>query len=202
MAPGFDGLEIVGSTAFFLEDGGGAHGPDEGFVRAVVVVVIVVDCVFEFGDAFEDASSDALARDLGEEALDKVEPRRAGRREMAMEAQMLDEPRLSRPTFCGSHGCRAQDARRDASARNATVDPLQETHELLGAMPWLAVADHQTALHIERCEQRRRAVPFVVVRHRGGAALLQGQPRLRAIKGLYLALFIDAQDQSSSGGLT
>ena len=36
---------------------------------------VVIDGPFEFGDAFENAAADALGRNLGEPALDKVQPR-------------------------------------------------------------------------------------------------------------------------------
>src|ERR1700730_14560230 len=40
-----------------------------------------VDRGFEFRDIVEDASADALARDLGEEPLDEIEPRTGCRRD-------------------------------------------------------------------------------------------------------------------------
>ena len=39
-----------------------------------------VDRGFEFRDIVEDASADALARDLGEEPVDEIEPRAGCRR--------------------------------------------------------------------------------------------------------------------------
>jgi hypothetical protein len=38
---------------------------------------------------------------------------------------------------------------------------------------WQAFADDHAGLHIERCEQRCRAVALIVVGHRGRAALLE-----------------------------
>ena len=64
---------------------------------------------------------------------------------------------------------------------HAPVDSLQETDELLGAVTRLAFADDDAALHIQRSEQGRRAMPLVVVSHGRGTALLQGQARLGAI---------------------
>ena len=55
-------------------------------------------------------------------------------------------------------------------------------------------ADHRAVEHVERGEQRRRAVPFVVVRHGSGAAFLERQAGLGAVERLNLALFVDRQD--------
>ena len=51
MVPSFDGVGLVEGATFFVEDGSGALGPDEGLGCAVVVVEIVMDCVVELGDA-------------------------------------------------------------------------------------------------------------------------------------------------------
>jgi hypothetical protein len=48
-------------------------------------VEILVDGILELGRARECAASNALLRDLGEETLDQIEPRGAGRREVQME---------------------------------------------------------------------------------------------------------------------
>jgi hypothetical protein len=42
-------------------------------------------------------------------------------------------------------------------------------------------------------------VALVVVRHGAGAAFLQGKPGLRAVEGLNLGLFIDAEDDGPVG---
>jgi hypothetical protein len=132
---------------------------------------VVLDRRFEIGDARERAAPDALSRDLSEEALDEIEPGRARRREVHLEARMLGEPRLH-------PGCLV---RRGVVQHNvhverlldAAVDPLQERDELLGAMAWLAIADHDPAFRVHRRIERRHAVTLVVVRHRRRAALLQ-----------------------------
>ena len=152
-----------------------------------------MDRLLQLGDAGEGAAPDALARDLGEEALDEIEPGRAGRREVQLEARMLGEPRLHlgrlvRPVVV-EHEVDVE------VLLHAPVDPLQEADELLGTVARLALADDEAALHVERGEQRRRAVALVVVRHRRGAALLQRQARLRAVERLDLALLVDAQHQ-------
>jgi len=55
------------------------------------------------------------------------------------------------------------------------------------------LSDDRPIQHVERGEQRRRAVPFVVVGHRAGAALLDRQAGLGAVKCLDLRPLVDRQ---------
>ena len=59
-----------------------------------MLVEVVVDGHLQFDHGVEDAATDALSGDLGEEALDQVEPGCRGRREMNAEARMPGQPRL------------------------------------------------------------------------------------------------------------
>src|SRR5262245_30570931 len=52
----------------------------EGLGVGVVAIEIVMDRLLQFGHAPERTAADALLRDLGEEALDEIEPGGAGRR--------------------------------------------------------------------------------------------------------------------------
>jgi len=58
----------------------------------------------------------------------------------------------------------------------------------------LALANDFPVRDIERGKKGGRAVAHIVVRHRAGAAFLQGQTWLRAIQSLHLALLVTAQD--------
>ena len=58
------------------------------------MIEVVLDGGFEFSDALEHATADAIAGDQAEEALDLVEPGAGGRREVHVEARMALEPRL------------------------------------------------------------------------------------------------------------
>ncbi len=82
------------STVDLFEDGAGGCRPDKGLGVGVVLFEIIVDRPLEVGDGVEHAATDALSGDLGEEALDQVEPRRRGRREINVVARMPDQPRL------------------------------------------------------------------------------------------------------------
>lgn len=61
------------------------------------------------------------------------------------------------------------------------------------AMPLHVATNHRAVEHIERGEQRRRAVSLVVVRH-GPGAFLQRQSGLCAVERLNLAVFVDGHD--------
>lgn len=77
--------------------------------------------------------------------------------------------------------------------RGFIIDRFEEPNELLMAMPWHTVADDPTVKRDQCGEQRRRSVPFVIVRHRATTALLHRQSRLRAVERLNLRLLVDAQ---------
>ena len=70
------------------------------------------------------------------------------------------------------------------------------------AMAGHVAADDGSVQDVQRGEERRRAVSLVVVGHRAGAALLQGQPRLRPVERLDLALLVDREHDGIAGGST
>src|SRR3546814_19473999 len=53
--------------------------------------------------------------------------------------------------------------------------------------------DDRAVQHVERCEERRRAVPFVVMGHGAGAALLHREARQGPVERLDMRLLIDAE---------
>ena len=61
-------------AADLFDDGIGVGGPDEGFGIGVGLAQEAVDGGLEVGDAGEDAAFEAPSGQLGEEALDRVEP--------------------------------------------------------------------------------------------------------------------------------
>ena len=69
--------------------------------------------------------------------------------------------------------------------------------ELVAAMPAMTLADDLAGRDVERREQRGRAVPAVVVRAALGRAERHRQHGRRAVEGLDLALFVDAQHQGA-----
>ena len=79
------------------------------------------------------------------------------------------------------------------------LDDVEEANELLMAMALHVAADHRAVEDVHRGKERCRAVTHIVVRHRSGAAFLQRQSGLRAIKRLNLTLFVDRQDNGVGG---
>ena len=70
---------------------------------------------------------------------------------------------------------------------------VEEADELLMAVALHVLADDRAVEHVERGEERRRAVPFVIMGHGAGAALLHRQAGLGAVERLDLRLLIDRQ---------
>ena len=78
-------------------------------------------------------------------------------------------------------------------AGTCCLDGVEEADELLMAVALHVAADDRAVEHVERGEQRRRAVPLVVVGHGAGAALLHRQAGLGAVERLDLALLVDRE---------
>ena len=102
-----------------------------------------------------------------------------------------------------AHGLKPHRRKPSSSRAIRTSSPrsrrLSEAEELAMPVARHAFADDGAVEHVESREQGRGAVALVVMRHRPAAALLHRQPRLGAIKGLDLALFIDRQHQGLVG---
>ena len=87
----------------------------------------------------------------------------------------------------------------DLARRHFGLDGVEEADELLVPMALHAAPDHLAFQDVEGGKQRRRAVPFVVMGDRPAASLLQRQPRLGAVEGLDLALFVHRQHDGMGG---
>src|SRR5438445_13513205 len=67
------------------------------------------------------------------------------------------------------------------------------------AMPRHAIANDRPIQHVQRSEQGRRAIAFVVVRLPGRNSRPEGQERLSAVEGLHLTFLVDAEHQGVVG---
>ena len=125
-------------------------------------IEVLTDGVLEGAGAAVGAALDLLFRQQRKPALDEVEPRRARRCEMHVEARMSRQPaaharRLVRPVI-------VEDEMEVQRARCACIDRLQELEELLARVPAMTFPDDIAGGHIERRKQRRRAMASIVVR--------------------------------------
>ena len=85
------------------------------------------------------------------------------------------------------------------SLRHPRFDGVEEADELLMAVSFHVLPDDGAIEDIEGSKQRRGAMPFVVMRHRAGAARFHRQAWLGALERLDLALFVDREDHRMSG---
>src|SRR5680860_1075350 len=79
------------------------------------------------------------------------------------------------------------------------LDGVEEADELLMAMALHIAADDRAVEDVQCGEEGGRAVPFVVVGHGSGTALLHGQARLATVKRLDLALLVDRKHDGVRG---
>ena len=78
-------------------------------------------------------------------------------------------------------------------------DGIEEADELPMPVVLHVAADDGAVEDIESGEQRGRAVTFVVVGHRSGAARLHRQTRLGVVERLDLVLLIDRENDGMGG---
>ena len=93
-------------------------------------------------------------------------------------------------------GIVVEDRMDQLAGRHGGLDPVEETDELLMAMPRHALTNHRAVEDVERREQRGRAVPDIIVGHRSGPALLDRQARLSAVERLNLRLLVNRENQA------
>ncbi len=105
-----------------------------------MVFQIFRDGILEFRDALECAASDTLSGDLGEEALDHVEPGRRGRCEVQMEARMFLEPTLHGRGLMG--GIVIDNQMQIETGRGLLIDHLEKAQELSVSMARHASSDN------------------------------------------------------------
>jgi hypothetical protein len=79
------------------------------------------------------------------------------------------------------------------SSRDTRLDQVEKLAELRRSVPLMKLGDHFAGLRVERGEQRRGAVSFVVMRPALHLSRLQRQQRLGAVECLDLRLLIDAE---------
>src|SRR5436190_3255184 len=111
---------------------------------------------------------------------------------------MENESRVLRQPF--SHLCMTvgsvvvQDEVQFFLRRELFIQASKEAEESLMTMALIALPDDASLRHLQCGKKRCRAMAFVVMSERAASPGFHRQSRLRAIQGLYLALFIDAEN--------
>lgn len=182
-------MSIVSTEAFDgSEDVVGGLGPFEWLWIGVVMTDEVHNVCAQSVDAAIDAAPDLFVGDEREEALDLIEPGRTCGREMDMPARPFDEPVSDQWGLVG--GVVVHDEMDIESARNGSLDLVEELAELGGTVPPVALADDPSGRNIEGGEKRCRAVSFVVMAPSGRLAGTHRQHRLTAVQRLDLRLLV------------
>src|SRR6516165_1741795 len=175
----------------FGEDGICGLGPDKRFWVSIVLGKIGVDSGLQVDDRAEDAAADALPGHLGEEVLDRIEPRGRSRGEVEDPARMTGQPSQHLGMFVG--GIVVEHRMDQLAGRDFALDGVEEADEFAVAVALHAAADDGAVEYAERGEQGGRAVPLVIMRHSLTTPRLDRQPRLGAVEGLDLALFVERE---------
>ena len=136
-----------------------------------------VDGGLEIDDGAEDAVLQASAGQLGEEALDGIQPGTRGRDEVEGPARMPGEPGANLRLFVG--GVVVEYNVDVLVGRQFGLNRVQETDELLVPMPLHIAPDHRAIAHVQRRKQLGRPVAFVVMRHGCPPAALERQATCR-----------------------
>ena len=124
-----------------------------------MVLQVIHNGVLELGDALEGPAANAVSGDLGEEALDHVEPGSRGRREVKVETRMGLEPALHGRGFMG--GVVVNHEMKVETLWGLLIDQLEKAQELAMPMARQAGPDDLAVQHVERGEQSRGAIALV-----------------------------------------
>ena len=126
-------------------------------------------------------------------ALDQVEPRTIGRREVDVEARTFGQPVPDRGRLV--RGQIVHDQVYVELGRGLFVDRVEEFPKLDGPVPSVQLSNHLAADGVQRRKQRCRAVSSVVVCSSLDLAWAHRQQRLRPLQRLDLRLLVHAQNQ-------
>jgi hypothetical protein len=139
------------------------------------------------------------SRDQSEKPFDLIEPGSAGGGEMEMEPSAL--LRLQPPLYLGTlmGAVIIHDEMHVLASRKLCFEVVEETDKFPAAMPVLTGADDFAIEDIERGEQSRGAMTFIVVRLALRQARSQRKDRCGAVQGLDLTLLVHAQYQGTFG---
>src|ERR1700681_423421 len=132
------------------EDAVWVGGPDEEFGIGLCLSDKAVDSDLEVNDGSEHAALEATARELGEEAFDRMEPGCGGRGEVERPAGMPGQPLAHLRMLVGR--IVVDDGVDHFSHGNLLLDRVEEADELLMAVALHVAADDSAVKDVEGCE--------------------------------------------------
>ena len=133
------------------EDTVGICGPDEGFWFGIGFQDEAVDGGLEIVDGSEDAANESPSGELGEESLDRIEPRCGGRSEVEGPAGVSGKPFTHFGMFMGS--VVIDDGMDRLSLRHPRFNGVEEADELLMAVSFHVLPDDGAIEDIEGSKQ-------------------------------------------------
>jgi hypothetical protein len=125
------------------------------------VLEVVEHRLFKLPHAGVAAAANAALGDFGEQSLDEIQPTAAGGRKVHVITRMAAEP-----TAYPLHFVRAVIVHHEVDfdvGRNGGVDFGHELQEVLMSMPLMTLRNRIAGGDVQRGEQRRYAVAFIVV---------------------------------------
>ena len=164
-------------------------GPDEGFGIVIVLLEEAFDGSLEVDDRVEDAAFQSALGELGEEALDRVEPRTRGRREMEDETRVARQPGHDLGMLVG--GIVVENDMDHLAGRHLCFYGIEKADEFLMAVSLHTLPNDLAFEHVEGGKQGRGAVALVIMGERAAAPGLYRQTRLGAVERLDLRFLID-----------
>jgi hypothetical protein len=148
---------------------------------------------FELRHTLVRPASQLFVRQFSEPPLDQTHPRPIRGREVDVKSGAFGEPVADERRLVGA--VVVHDDVHVQGLRNLGVDQIEKFPELDRAVTLVKLRDHLTGFGVERREQRRRAVPVVVMRAPLHLAGPHRQQRLCAIERLDLRFLVDAEDR-------
>lgn len=121
---------------------------------------VVGDRLLQVADALEHSPAKALFAQVPKEALDHVQPRGAGRCEVAVETRVAFKPRLHFLMLV--RGVVVTDEMNLPILGHAAFDQVKKAQPFLVAMFLLTLSDHLAIEDIQRRKQRTGPVALVI----------------------------------------
>ncbi len=157
----------------------------------------LADGSFQLRNVAMDAATQLFVRQLGEPAFDEVQPRPVRRGEVDVNARSLRKPVANQRRLVGPVVVHDQmDVQRLGHGR---VDRVEELPKFDGAVASMKLRHDLRGLDIQGGEERRGAMPFVVVRPAFHLPRPHRQQWLRAIERLNLRLLVDTEHDGVRG---